>query len=115
MTEVTSHEIQTALARLGKMTEVTSQKIQATLARLGKRPSTVANRLKKLGIKGRRQSADQCPVAQFVSQELGTDCCVDEEECFVSFPYRMARTPPGVSTFIKDFDNGKYPDLEEGK
>jgi hypothetical protein len=62
--------------------------------------------------------AYNCPIAVYVNRELGIDTqvwrsAVAVTETAVSVPRAGVRTPTPdvVSTFVNDYDKGRYPDL----
>jgi len=74
-------------------------------------PNLVADHLRQAGIKGKRQSAHQCPVARFLSEKTGQEVSVCAFD-LGNTNYFYA-TPPAVAEFIRLFDAGNFPDLEE--
>lgn len=86
--------------------------VLATLALLGNSPSDIAAALRERGIKGQMWEAVRCPLARFLSDELG-------QRCLVSAPWIVVggknehSTPASVAEFIRHFDAGKWPELVE--
>lgn len=87
--------------------------VQVTLNLLGSTPREVAATLENKGIKGyRRCSRGPCPVEVFLTEQfpevawsVGLTVAVD-----LLNPSDVPLPPP-VATFIRSFDNGRYPRL----
>ncbi len=87
------------------------------LADLGDTADAVADRLRALGIKGRRASACGCPIALYVKKAgwgtpaVASDLVVDNPDD----DFRTLRVPltPAVDLFRSRFDAGVYLDLVE--
>jgi hypothetical protein len=89
---------------------------------------SVAQRLRDAGIKGRRNRAEDCPVARYLQQRTGHQglcvsqsgvhtsvactTCPPENEC-MQFSSALPGTtmPAPVGEFIQRFDRGGFPDL----
>lgn len=82
----------------------------------------IANKLRKLGIKGKKHRPTLCPVAQYLERECGFKVSVNENSIgplrgFVVYPqeyyyYGNSGFSIHISNFIYNFDNGSYEDLE---
>lgn len=99
------------------MSAVTGERVERALILLGETSAEVARTLREEGITGPPGKARLCPVAQYLCREFNAHyVCVflnayvqqsatsDDVEC---------RTPEPVYEFIKDFDHGAYPELED--
>jgi hypothetical protein len=94
----------------------TQQDLINDLDALGSTPTEVAENLLQLGCTGRKNSSCSCPVANYlklkgyshpsVFDETDPTIYIDLEK------YPLCLTAP-VATFIRAFDRGLYPDLEE--
>ena len=94
--------------------------IRKWLEGLGPTSATVAESLRQIGIRGRQNSIDHCALARALETQGCRDVRVydsaywswaqwcDEQDR----SYELA-LPPWVRQFVRDFDAGKYPDLEE--
>lgn len=104
------------------------ERIEELLARLGSDPESVAENLKKAGVKGERSCPKSCPVARYLKKEIpeqevginvqpdevyflseeqigaGTEYCGNSGKPFVYLPLP-------VSMFVNQFDRRRYPDL----
>lgn len=58
-------------------------------------------------VAGKRKVPSKCPLAKY----LGKGVRVGSFETRIG--NQVVATPPGMAEFIHDFDQGKYPDLEE--
>lgn len=110
------------------MAEITVQEIERLLSELGPDADTVAARLTTLGCKGVPISADECPVAIYLNNQLDLSAAAwmnAKDGIFFTvtsrggdvwrdFPEdRMIEfvTPSPVGQFIRRFDGGGYPHL----
>jgi hypothetical protein len=88
-------------------------KIEQDLAALGETRPQVYAKLKELGIKGKKGSSCSCPIARYLTHKgyrvLGVSSGYIS---IVSIPHDYV-VPHGVGCFIKKFDLGMYPDLED--
>lgn len=97
--------------------------ITERLDRLPSDPDHVAEYLLALGYTGRRNSAaHRCPLARYLSDNLaGVAVRVDDLDDQISvldgdLTGRLVHIEPllpGLTTFIRRFDDGEYPDLLE--
>jgi hypothetical protein len=96
----------------------TQQQIVSTLNQLGPTADEVADRIRALGIKGRRHSPERCPIANLLTSipgvmiaevlEADVEIFVSEDEGtdVIEIP-----VPDAVSDFIVQFDRGVHLDL----
>jgi len=97
------------------------QEVQRQLYFLGKNYLEVAARLNELGIKGRRRTAQACPIACFLKKLGCGDLSVGTRRAsFYEEPLRCSGRPPTVidfedpiEEFISAFDDGIFPELVE--
>ncbi len=93
------------------------QEAAEKLAQLGNTSEEIAAKLRIVGIKGRRQEPKSCPLTHYLVQvdprfrnfRIGNITVYDgtlDYEAGVDM-----ETP--VRQFVRDFDDGKYPYLEE--
>lgn len=66
-------------------------------------------------IKGDRNILETCPIANYFTNELGIGCTVDKEGIIYrdpknDVPVKLSMSPQ-MKEFIKNFDQGMYPDL----
>lgn len=90
-----------------------TEALSAALRRLGSHPAAV---LRRLGVKGVRGSACDCPVARYLRRELSLPAdavLVSARE--VTAGEAVAYPPSQVSRFVLAFDRDAYPELEESK
>jgi hypothetical protein len=76
----------------------------------------VAELLMLAGKKGHQSLALSCPMANYLSDVLGSECSVGPwraHNMLVDGDDRWADLPDGVSYFVDRFDRGHYPDLIE--
>jgi hypothetical protein len=81
---------------------------------LGSTSAEVAESLKLQGITGKRRECFSCPIAMFLIKN-GADIrrgAVGIESIMPSERYEEFDTPPAISRFIRNFDDGQYPELE---
>lgn len=74
----------------------------------------IARYLEKQGIKGKRNSSVQCPVARWLRQELGGTVLTRAYSVMYYGPFpRVVKYGYGDSLkeFVKRFDNGGFPNL----
>lgn len=86
------------------------------LAELPDTADGIADRMRALGIKGKRQDDYCCPIANFLMGKGFEEACVGEswiEVCDDDSGSEEADTPPAVSEFVSRFDAGVYLDLVE--
>lgn len=92
-------------------------KLQELLEGLGSTVQEVFSNLKKKGIKGARNCAHSCVLANYLTRELGEVVGVDGFEASTYDGYyskERARLPESVRLLVRYFDKGMYPELEEG-
>lgn len=98
------------------MNTTIAQQVAAKLAALGGTANDVATILEAAGITGRRGSATNCPIANYLGQAgLGIDrAVVGHGHINVRSGALMVWVPQpaGASAFVKDFDRGEFADLE---
>lgn len=85
------------------------------LGRLGT-PDAIACFLIERGLTGRPTFTRECPVARFLQQKTGwADLGVDTSFVIVEngIKSRVYRNPHAVTAFLRKFDRGEYPALED--
>ena len=84
------------------------------LQELGSTSDEVADKLTEMGIKG-THCKDRCPIANYlgVIGVLNPSVCITIASGLFADGSRAMITPPGVQDFVKDFDNERFPELEE--
>jgi hypothetical protein len=95
--------------------------VRELLLRLGESPGRVAQTLEATGVRGEPGNPDLAPVTRFLSAVVGGDPSVqsvkvDTEEVTVTEATRRHQTitvelPPAVTTFVRAFQAGCYPEL----
>lgn len=88
--------------------------IQSFLASLGSTKEEVAARLVEMGIKGRRNLADSCPVANAANDHLpprhwGYYVHIQENS---QVKLNSLVAPDPVRDFVLAFDAGEFPELD---
>lgn len=100
---------------------MTKETLERKLRELGNNSRSVRKSLRDLGIRGARDHAECCPLANFLVSLRGvTNAEVrGRGEIMVwqkGVPYiEFLEGPPWLPTFLKNFDEGKYPDLDEAE
>lgn len=92
------------------------EELWAIIVGLGDTPDRIAKTLREKGIKGVRHERCDCPIARYVRHVAGGglysvsvhNSSVHHEHNRWSLPL-----PPAVDRFVRAFDGGKYPELEE--
>lgn len=108
--------------------QTTPKTLESVVAELASQPD-IAAYLKGQGIKGQRVNPFSCPVARYVSRELGVTTGYPDKHVsstttriavrgpkVKSFPpivLQVVDAPSRVSAFIADFDRGAHPELDE--
>lgn len=96
---------------------MTNEEITQLLNGMGNTSIEVAAFLKQQGIKGRRYNANNmsCPVKQYLVNKGAENFSVNTNYVRIRHqedkPFTFVDLPDGVSKFVHDFDNGKYPEL----
>ena len=98
----------------------TSDDLYELLAGLGSTADEIVDTLRAAGIKGLRQEAAACPIANWLVLEANAwDVEVDGIEVSIraegSNRAVHCSPPHGVYMFVLCFDNRRYPDLEAGQ
>lgn len=97
----------------------TPEAVNAALKSLGNTPQEVANALRKQGIKGIPQSADCCPIANFLVHKFGRSFgvgCVTWWEDYWKPSGCKGKMPCAIQDFIDAFDRGtRYQYLRKGE
>lgn len=88
----------------------------AAVRSLGDTPSSVAEALKTKNIKGYRNRASVCPVANYLKSFGYTDVSVGMAAHRFSGPTaddsdESVSLPEGVKEWIRNFDDGQYPEF----
>lgn len=95
--------------------------LQNVLDQLGEDEQSIAKTLDWAGVKGRRGSTSECPVANFVrlyypdAYEVVVtpqQVCLWEEEDSMPRVTETLLTPEVISAFVASFDQGRYPTLD---
>jgi hypothetical protein len=89
-----------------------NQQVREALEALGNEPKIVASRLQEAGFHGKRRNSEECPIANFVNKRfelLGVEVGLDH----IEYPFGKIELPPVITQFVKNFDNGCYPQLQE--
>ncbi len=84
--------------------------IRKALKALGTTKAAVAGKLKRLGFKGHRCYADECPIANYLKSKglnIGSGVVPDAIDEYGE----RVKTTKAVEEFICAFDNGDYPQL----
>lgn len=92
-------------------------KVNQALAKLPRDVFDIADFLLASGVRGRRNSACDCPIAHFIASQLpGATVTVSEVVVSVRFPNTplsvVVPTPFRVSDFIQHFDARRFPRLD---
>lgn len=91
--------------------------LQQALHDMGSTAQEVADTLKQAGIKGRRQSCENCPIARYLDL-LGYACPQVGLESGINagnraiFRYIDEPHTEATEGFIRQFDKGEFPGLE---
>jgi hypothetical protein len=89
--------------------------LEAALDGLGDDAAGVARTLRKAGIRGSRINKDCCPVANYLAAKFpGHRFEVGVCRVQIDGEGRVV-TPQAVASFVLRFDEGGFPELEEGK
>lgn len=88
---------------------------KAVISELGNTPKAIATKLKSLKIKGERNEASSCPLANYLDYRGLSAVRVAgnfelETEIGDTLEIEM---PKAYHTFVEKFDNGDYPELDE--
>jgi hypothetical protein len=98
--------------------------LKQALEALGNAGAEVGASLEAFGVKGERHYCKTCPVAKYLLMVFpdAEEVEVHDETCrvirtvvdYVNVDHEAinAETPLAVATFVEDFDNGYYPQLE---
>jgi hypothetical protein len=88
--------------------------LDQALAELPDTADGIADRMRALDIKGRRQDDFCCPIANWLIGKGFEDPMVGEEWCeALDDDPTQTDTPPAVAEFVRRFDAGVYLDLVE--
>jgi hypothetical protein len=93
-------------------TDIAAQ-VEVKLAGLGDSPDAIADRLRALGIKGRRANESCCAIANLIKSVDGVTCVVVKNANAWLFPDSRIQLRGPVAEFIERFDRGVYLDLVE--
>lgn len=78
-------------------------------------PDGIALFLAAHGVRGKKDSNCECPVARWLAESTGLAFVVERYETMLENPSTFADVwplPAVVSEFIELFDQGEYPELE---
>ncbi len=90
---------------------MTNEEAKALLLELGKTSEEIAANLLTLGCKGNHLLIG-CPIAQFLGNHGGEVASVDAYHVDLSDYKLCFVTPHPISQFVRQFDDGEYPELE---
>lgn len=98
-------------------------KIMRAVAGLGTTPDEIAETLAAEGLVGVRSTGNECPVARYVRKHFGaygvSIVVAGEEKFFVGATVggwvAERPTPVQVREFMQNFDQGRYPQLIDGR
>jgi hypothetical protein len=90
-------------------------KVKEALNELGSTKEQILKTLIDGGYRGYIGNGKVCPVANYLNAKLEDDVTVGT--FFIHYPSLMGTVgsspiPPHILSFIREFDRGKYPDLE---
>lgn len=77
--------------------------------------------LQKIGIRGKRGNCNECPVARLISKEYPETEYVEAGLGYIAWKNKDIKTnfsttiPYGVQHFMRRFDEGSYPELDENE
>lgn len=91
--------------------KVTPRKIKRALRELGQTPDQIAETLQFLGIKGWRQDASHCPIANYMRMRFEPHGYVGAGGGTVSVNGESVNCSPAVRDFIRLFDSGLFSTL----
>jgi hypothetical protein len=86
-----------------------TERLADALAALPTEPHEIARVFAELGIKGRPASAYECPVANYLTAELGIIVEVGQKGAYAGVT--EVPLPEHVRRFVRVFDLGAYPRL----
>lgn len=89
-----------------------TKKITAALNKLPEDSSQIAVMLETMGIKGQQSSNCDCPISKYLSNEVGYPINTSSVAAYTYSPMTAVRLLGGVRYFIRNFDNGLYPNLD---
>lgn len=90
---------------------VTRRKVNRALRKLGRDPETIANTLQSLGVKGWRQDASHCPIANYLRMKFDSHGYVAAGGGSVSVNGTDVYCSSAVNGFIRQFDVGDFSNL----
>jgi hypothetical protein len=92
------------------------ESLTAALKSLGVNKNRVAAYLTSKNIQGDKSESESCPVANFLYKKFPKATSVDVDSESIEVRWRdcdvSIKPPKAVASFIEDFDNGKFPDLD---
>ena len=93
-------------------------KIRELLGQIGSTPHEVAETLGGRNITGPPEDPHCCPIACLILTDIPgaanwamEDFAVQDD--FITTPEGKVTVPPPVATFIREFDEGVYPELQD--
>ena len=89
------------------------RRIKDALAKLPNSSYEIAATLEKLGIQGYKKSLSACPLARYITKTCNVDTFVMWNRISVWGDVCYLPTDRSISQFIKDFDSGHFPEIEE--
>lgn len=87
------------------------RKVRKSLNKLGSNPDQVADKLRKLGIKGERGSEASCPIARYLKLKFGINYGVAVRRDTITILDTFVTNPHVITEFISLHDSGNYPEL----
>ena len=84
------------------------------LVELGDTPEAIAKRLLDLGLRGQPRTLCNCPISRYLSLRFGIVIGATPVRCFPRHGVHNGLPfPTAIVLFIRYFDAGEYPELEE--
>lgn len=93
---------------------MTAEEVLDLLEELGEGGQDVADTLYDLKIKGDRDKAGSCPLANYLRSQGVADARVNCDELEWGEFREVLALPEGCGDFVVRFDAGAFPDLLEG-
>lgn len=97
--------------------EVVEDRIRILLYNRSVKHNSIRSTIKRSGVRGVRCHAKCCPLALYLKEGLNIYCHVTDLGVMVRDPKQDSSAyielPMPLQQFVKNFDDGKYPELEE--
>lgn len=100
------------MAKKINLSQYAEKPLKDAIKELGASSKSVAAKLKRLGIKGERGSADSCPVANFLKKRF-VDDEIEVDGARVQVNGVSIEAPRFIADFVDRFDSGNYPEVDE--